>query len=130
MANTRRPQHLIRLADLDDELLGDVLELSARMKHRPGHGELAGRTVGMLFFRRSLRTRASFEAAVHQLGGHAVNLTGMSDIWTLEEREGSVMDGRAPEHVKDAAAVLSRYVNALAIRPAAEGRSWDIDRKD
>jgi N-acetylornithine carbamoyltransferase len=130
MAERGAPQHLIRLADLPDEVLEDVLALSTRSKSEPPSAALAGRTLGMLFFRRSLRTRASFEAAVHQLGGHAVNLTAMSDIWELEEREGSVMDGRAPEHVRDAAAVLSRYFDALAIRPAPEGRSWDVDRRD
>src|SRR5215510_16160639 len=126
----RATRHLISLSDLDDGVLDEILEHSARLKRRAGRGELAGKTVGMLFFRGSLRTRASLETAVLQLGGNVVNLTAMSDFWELEEREGSVMDGRAPEHVKDAAAVLSRYVNALAIRPAAEGRSWDIDRKD
>ncbi len=124
------PRHLIHLADLEDEALDEILELSARLKRRPGRGELTGRTLGMLFFRGSLRTRASFETAVLQLGGHVVNLTAMSDFWELEEREGSVMDGRAPEHVKDAAAVLSRYVHALAIRTAPSGASWEVDRKD
>jgi N-acetylornithine carbamoyltransferase len=127
---TRPPRHLIRLSDLEDDVLDEVLELSARLKRKPGRGELAGRTVGMLFFRGSLRTRASFETAVHHLGGHVVNLTAMSDFWELEDREGAVMDGRAPEHVKDAAAVLSRYVNALAIRPAPIGASWEVDRRD
>jgi len=127
---TPGPQHVIRLADLDDKTLEDVLELSGRLRNRRGRGELAGRSVGMLFFRGSLRTRASFETAVHRLGGHVVNLTAMSDFWELEDREGTIMDGRAPEHVKDAAAVLSQYVDALAIRPAADGRSWDIDRRD
>jgi N-acetylornithine carbamoyltransferase len=130
MSNARGARHVIRLADLADGELEDLLELSARLKHRPGRGELAGKTVGLLFFRRSLRTRASLEAAVHQLGGHAINLTAMSDIWELEEREGSVMDGRAPEHIKDAAAVLSAYANALAIRPDPEGRAWELDRRD
>jgi N-acetylornithine carbamoyltransferase len=130
MAHAPAPRHLISLSDLSDGVLDEVLELSARLKRRPGRGELAGRTVGMLFFRGSLRTRASFETAVHQLGGHVVNLTAMSDFWELEEREGSVMDGRAPEHVKDAAAVLSRYVHALAIRTAPGGASWEVDRKD
>lgn len=125
-----QPRHLIGLDDLDDEFLGDVLELSARMKRRPGRGELAGRSLGMLFFRGSLRTRTSFEAAVHQLGGHTMNLTAMSDFWELEDREGSVMDGRAPEHVRDAAAVLSHYVDALAIRPSLSERSWELDRRD
>ncbi len=123
-------RHVIRLADLEDRELEDVLELSARLKRRPGRGELAGRSVGMLFFRGSLRTRASFETAIHTLGGHAVNLTAMSDFWELEQREGTVMDGRAPEHIKDAAAVLSQYVQALAVRPSVVGRSWDIDRAD
>ena len=40
------------------------------------------------------------------------------------------MDGRAPEHIKDAAAVLSRYLNVLAVRPTLEGQSWSTDRRD
>ncbi|MCI0569314.1 MAG: acetylornithine carbamoyltransferase, partial [Myxococcaceae bacterium] len=126
----RSPRHLIRLSDLDHGMLDEILELSGRLKRRAGRGELAGKTVGMLFFRGSLRTRASLETAVLQLSGNVVNLTAMSDFWELEERDGVVMDGRAPEHVKDAAAVLSRYVHALAIRPAPGGTSWEVDRKD
>lgn len=125
-----RPRHLIRLADLSDAEIEEVLELSARLKNRPGRGELEGRAVGMLFFRGSLRTRASLETAVKRLGGHTINLTAMSDFWELEERDGTVMDGRAPEHIQDAAAVLSQYVDALAIRPAATGNNWDVDRRD
>ncbi len=125
-----KPRHLIRLSDLSDNELEEVLELSQRQKRRSGGGRLDGRSVGMLFFRGSLRTRASLESAVQSLGAHAMNLTAMSDFWELEEREGSVMDGMAPEHIKDAAAVLSKYVDALAIRPAAQGASWDVDRRD
>lgn len=127
---TAAPPHLTRLEDLGRARVHDVLDLAARLKNRPGRPELAGRTAGMLFFRGSLRTRASFETAVNQLGGQVLNLTAMSDFWELEERDGSVMDGRAPEHVKDAAAVLSRYVDLLAIRPAPEGLSWEVDRQD
>lgn len=127
---TSAPRHLIRLSDLDPGVLEDVLDLSLRLKRRGGRGEMAGRTVGMLFFKGSLRTRTSLEAAVHQLGGHTINLTATSDFWDLEDQEGSVMDGKAPEHIKDAAAVLSRYVDALAIRPAPAGRSWSVDRRD
>ncbi|MFT5289745.1 MAG: N-acetylornithine carbamoyltransferase [Planctomycetota bacterium] len=127
---TSRPRHLLRLGDLDDALLADVLELSSHIQRRSSRDDLAGRTIGSLFFRRSLRTRASFEAAVHRLGGNIVNLTAMSDIWELESREGVLMDGVAPEHVCDAAAVLSRYTDALAIRPRPDGNSWEVDRKD
>lgn len=129
-ASTPSLPHLISLPDLGRDRLRDILDLAERVKGRPARGELAGRSVGMLFFRGSLRTRASFEAAINQLGGQALNLTAMSDFWDLEEREGSVMDGRAPEHVKDAAAVLSRYVDLLAIRTAPEDGGWEVARQD
>lgn len=122
--------HFIRLSDLSDRQVEDVLELSARIKRGVSRAELAGRTVGMLFFRGSLRTRISLEVAMHQLGGDTVNLTAASDFWELEAREGTVMDGAAPEHIKDAATVLSSYLSALAIRPAPAGASWEVDRRD
>jgi N-acetylornithine carbamoyltransferase len=129
-APTSSLPHLINLPDLGRDRLRDVLDLAERVKGRPGRGELGGKSVGMLFFRGSLRTRASFEAAINQLGGQALNLTAMSDFWDLEEREGTVMDGRAPEHVKDAAHVLSRYVDLLAIRTAPEDGGWEVARQD
>jgi N-acetylornithine carbamoyltransferase len=131
MAAASSPAHLIRLSDLSRAQLDDVLDHSMRLKRRgKGAGELAGRTAGLLFFRGSLRTRTSFEAAMLQLGGQVIQLSSSSDFWDLEEREGTVMDGKAPEHIKDAAAVLSRYVDVLAIRPRSAGSSWNEDRKD
>jgi N-acetylornithine carbamoyltransferase len=122
--------HLIRLQDLREQEVEDLLDLSGRIKRRAGGFQLAGKSVGLLFFRGSLRTRTSFEAAMNQLGGHSIHLTASSDFWDLETTSGAKMDGKAPEHVKDAAAVMSRYVNALAIRPALGGQSWAIDRRD
>jgi N-acetylornithine carbamoyltransferase len=123
-------RHLTSLQDLTDAELGDVLALSSDLKRVSAAPSLTGRSAGLLFFRRSLRTRTSFEAAVHQLGGHSVNLNAGSDFWELEARPGVVMDGRAPEHIHDAAVVLSRYLDVLAIRPALEGQSWQADRRD
>ena len=123
-------QHLISLQDLSDAQLRDVLDLSSDLKRVSAAPSLMGKSAGLLFFRGSLRTRTSFEAAVHQLGGHSINLNAASDFWELEARPGVVMDGRAPEHIKDAATVLSRYLDVLAIRPALEGQSWATDRKD
>ncbi len=130
MAETTRPQHLIRLSDLAPAQIDDLLELSLRMKRKAARAQLPHKTAGLLFFRGSLRTRASFEAAMTQLGGSTINLNAASDFWELESQVGSVMDGKAPEHVKDAAAVLSGYVDVLAIRPKPAGNSWAIDRKD
>ncbi|HIG10661.1 MAG: N-acetylornithine carbamoyltransferase [bacterium] len=130
MVQSHSIRHLISLQDISDERLAAVLERSLRLKEIGEPTSLAGRSAGMLFFRRSLRTRTSFEAAVNQLGGHSINLNASSDFWELEARTGTIMDGPAPEHIKDAAAVLSRYLDVLAIRPAVEGRAWQTDRRD
>ncbi|MCC7011969.1 MAG: N-acetylornithine carbamoyltransferase [Planctomycetes bacterium] len=130
MAEQRAPVHLISLHELKRNQVDDLLDLSMRLKRRAGKASLSGKTVGLLFFRGSLRTRTSLEAATTQLGGNTINLSAASDFWELESAEGSIMDGRAPEHVKDAAAVLSCYVNALAIRPKPAGASWSVDRRD
>jgi N-acetylornithine carbamoyltransferase len=123
-------QHLVSLQDFSDAALSEVLNLSSNIKRVSVAPSLTGRCAGLLFFRGSLRTRSSFEAAVHQLGGHSINLNAATDFWELEARTGSIMDGRAPEHIKDAAAVLSRYMDVLAIRPALTGTSWTEDRRD
>jgi N-acetylornithine carbamoyltransferase len=122
--------NLIRLGDLSMARIDDLIDLSVRLKRRGTTDRLQGKTVGLLFFRGSLRTRASFEAAAYQLGGNTIHLSASSDFWALEAGQGKVMDGRAPEHVRDAAKVLSCYVNALAIRPGAAGASWSVDRQD
>lgn len=130
MSAARQPAHFTRLEDLSDREIEDVLDLAARLKRGVSRAELAGITVGLLFFRPSLRTRTSLEVAMHQLGGHTVNLNAASDFWELEARDARLMDGAAPEHIKDAAAALSCYVGAIAIRPALAGKSWAVDRKD
>ncbi|MDF1797588.1 MAG: N-acetylornithine carbamoyltransferase [Planctomycetota bacterium] len=133
MTTQTSPRHLVRLHDLNAEELNDLLDLSARLRARAGRGDqrpLEGRTVGLLFFRGSLRTRVSLEAAVHALGGFPINLTATSDFWELEHQVGAVMDGRAPEHIQDAAAAISLYVDALAIRTSLEGKAWSSERRD
>lgn len=130
MSQASPPPHLIDLNDWSEQAVEDLLDLSVRLKKRAANDTLHGRSVGLLFFRASLRTRISFESAMQQLGGETIHLTAASDFWDLEVQEGAVMDGRAPEHVRDAAGVLSRYVHALAIRPALGGQSWEIDRQD
>lgn len=116
-------------ADLTRAELDDLLDLAARAKgKRPGQ-VLAGKTLGLLFFHPSLRTRVSFEVAMVQLGGHCINLSS-DDLYELEPREQAVMDGRAEEHVKDAARTLSRYVDALGIRSAARTGTWERDRQE
>lgn len=122
--------HFLSPEPFDREFLDNLIERARRMKHGPDKAILEGRSLGLLFFNRSLRTRASFQVAMFQLGGQCVNLTSSSDFWDLEPEEGKVMDGTAPEHVKDAAKVLSSYLDAIAIRTVPFGRNYEIDRRD
>ena len=107
-----------------------LLELAAELKKNPLRTDLAGKSLGMLFFNPSLRTRTSMDVAMNQLGGHAVTLNVGLGTWKLEHREHVVMDGDAAEHMKDATKVLSRYVDAIGIRSFPERNSWGQDRKD
>ena len=87
MTSTQALRHLVRLTDLGQEEVDAILNASAQIRHEGTERSLAGQTLGLLFFRGSLRTRASFEAAVGQLGGHPIDLNSSSDFWDLEHRE-------------------------------------------
>jgi N-acetylornithine carbamoyltransferase len=115
--------------DLTRNELEDMLELAARAKGKRPPQVLAGKTLGLLFFDPSLRTRVSFDVAMGQLGGSCINLS-RDDLYELEPTEQAVMDGRAEEHVMDAARTLSRYVDALGVRNVARTGSWAHDRQE
>ena len=107
--------HFINTGEHPREWLEKIVERAiARKGHRSP--DLAGRSVAMLFFNSSLRTRSSFEVGVAQLGGHATTLEVGAGVWNLEIAEGAVMDADKPEHIVDAARVLSRYFDAICVR--------------
>src|SRR6185503_6827688 len=91
---------------------------------------LAGQSVALVFFNPSLRTRASMQVAIHELGGNAVVLEPGGTSWTLEHRDGVVMDGDKTEHVAEFVRVLGRYCAAIGVRTFAGLRNWDEDRSD
>ena len=91
---------------------------------------LDGESVGLVFFNPSLRTRASMQVGVYELGGNPVILEPGSTSWTLEHREGVVMDGNKTEHLKEFVRVLERYVTAIGVRTFAELKDWDLERTD
>lgn len=111
--------HFTRAADLGPAGVLDVLDAALAAKRSPAHRGFAGRILGMLFFNPSLRTRASFEAAMQRGGGGAVVLDVGGGVWKLETRAGAVMNGDRAEHVREAVPVLGRYVDALAVRTFA-----------
>ena len=91
---------------------------------------LAGKSVALLFFNPSMRTRTSFELGAFQLGGHAVVLSPGKDAWPIEFEPGVMMDGEPEEHVAEVARVLSRYVDLICVRAFPKFQDWSVDRQD
>ncbi|MGE0352656.1 MAG: N-acetylornithine carbamoyltransferase [Gemmatimonadales bacterium] len=112
-----------------DEVL-DLLDLAARVKRGEITGGLAGRIMALVFMDPSLRTRASFEAAMFMHGGHAIVLEPGRGSWALETELGVVMDGASVEHIIEAARVLGRYADAVGVRSFPRGSTWEIARRD
>ena len=85
------------------------------------------RCSGLLFLNPSLRTLASFQAAMMRLGGTSFVITPGQGTWQIETRTGAIMNGAAAEHVREAMPVLASYCDALGIRMFAEGRNLAAD---
>ncbi len=74
-----------------------------------------GKTLGMIFFNPSLRTRMSTQKAAQNLGMNIISLN-VNDGWQLEFEDEVIMNGNKAEHIKEAAAVMSQFVDVLAVR--------------
>jgi len=118
--------------DLSPTEFAQILDLAAQLKSGSLRAEhaLRGRVLAMIFMDPSLRTRTSFEVAMVRHGGHAVVLEPGRSSWALETRRGVVMDGTSVEHIAEAARVLGRYADAVALRAFPKGTSWDEERHD
>ena len=91
---------------------------------------LAGKSVALVFFNPSLRTRASMQVGIYELGGNAVVLEPGGTSWTLEHRAGAVMDSDKTEHVAEFVRVLERYCTAIGVRTFAALKDWQEERTD
>ena len=89
-----------------------------------------GRSVALVFFNPSLRTRASMQVGIFELGGNAVVLEPGGTSWTLEHRDGAVMDEDKTEHVAEFVRVLGRYCAAIGVRTFAAMNDWQEERTD
>lgn len=88
-----------------------------------------GKTIGLIFFNPSLRTRLSTQKAAANLGLQCIVMNIGTDGWKLEFEEGVIMDGGSAEHVKDAAAVMGRYCDIIGLRsfPSLTDREKDYE---
>ena len=77
------------------------------------------KTLGMLFFNPSLRTRLSTQKAAQHMGLKTMVMNFSNEAWALEFEDGTKMSGLRSEHIKEAAAVISQYCDMVAIRAFA-----------
>ncbi len=102
--------------DIDN--INTWIEEAKQLKANPlKHIELGkNKTLGLLFFNSSLRTRLSTQKAALNLGMNPIVMNVSGDAWGIEFGDGTVMNGTTAEHIKEAAAVVSQYCDIIAVR--------------
>lgn len=123
-------EHFLNTQDWPRAGLDALLAQAAAFKREPAGDALRGRSIALVFFNPSMRTRTSFELGAFQLGGHAVVLQPGKDAWPIEFDLGTVMEGEAEEHVAEVARVLARYVDLIGVRAFPKFIDWSSDRED
>jgi N-acetylornithine carbamoyltransferase len=123
-------KRFIDLAEHAPEEIAELIELAGHLDRHPEPHALTGKVMGMLFFNPSLRTVASFQAAMGRLGGSSFVITPGTGTWKLETRNGIAMDGEAAEHVREAVPVLASYADVLGIRAFAGNIDLQADLEE
>lgn len=112
-------KHFLSIEDVSD--LPQLITNGIAAKKDPFADRELGKnkTIGLLFFNSSLRTRISTQKAAQNLGLNVITMNVGQDGWGLEMEEGVVMNGDKAEHVKEAAAVIGSYCDIIGIRSFA-----------
>ncbi|TLV00620.1 N-acetylornithine carbamoyltransferase [Dyadobacter luticola] len=112
-------KHFLSIKDVTD--LNQLISNGIAAKRNPfAESELGkNKTIGLLFFNSSLRTRISTQKAAQNLGLNVITMNVGQDGWGLEMEEGVIMNGDKAEHVKEAAAVIGSYCDIIGIRSFA-----------
>lgn len=87
----------------------------------------SNKTLGLLFFNPSLRTRLSTQKAAQNLGMQVMVMNLNTDGWQIELQDGTVMNEGSQEHIREAAAVISQYCDIVGVRtfPSLTNREED-----
>jgi len=124
------PKHFLNTQDWSRSDLDALLTQAALFKRNKLGDQLKGKSIALVFFNPSMRTRTSFELGAFQLGAHAVVLQPGKDAWPIEFNLGTVMDGDTEEHIAEVAKVLGRYCDIIAVRAFPKFQDWAYDRQD
>ena len=123
-------RHFLNTQDWSRPDLDQLLLDASAFKESKLGDQLKGKSIALMFFNPSMRTRTSFELGAFQLGGHAIVLQPGKDAWPIEFDLGTVMDGDTEEHIAEVARVLSRYVDMIGVRAFPKFVDWSVDRED
>ena len=109
--------------------LGKALAEAQEVKsNRFGYQHLGkNKTLLMIFFNNSLRTRLSTQKAAMNLGMNVIVLDVNAGAWKLETERGVIMDGDKSEHLLEATPVMSSYCDIIAVRSFAGLQDRDFD---
>ncbi len=112
-------KHFITPADVPS--IKELIEEGLRQKANPTADNKLGKdkTLCLLFFNSSLRTRLSTQKAGINLGMNVIVMNVGADSWQLEFEDGVTMNGNKAEHIKEAAAVIGQYADIIGVRAFA-----------
>ena len=112
-------KQFLTLNDVPD--MAEMIQLASELKSDPhAYSQLGARkTIGLLFFNPSLRTRLSTQKAAKLLGLDVMVMNFSNEAWAIEYEDGTIMSGLRSEHIKEAAQVVSQYCDLVAIRAFA-----------
>ena len=120
-------RHFTSVTQLGD--LKDALAAAKYVKENPFADQQLGRnkTLLMIFFNSSLRTRLSTQKAALNLGMNVIVLDVNQGAWKLETERGVIMDGDKPEHLLEAIPVMGCYCDVIGVRSFARFESKEDD---
>lgn len=122
--------NFIRISNLENfkETIQEAIELKQNQFKFSHLGK--NKTIVLLFFNPSLRTRLSTQKAAQNLGLNCIVMNFGSEGWQLEFEDGTVMNSDKSEHVKEAAKVIAQYCDIVAIRAFASLTDKEKDKAE
>lgn len=120
-------KHFTSVKDIGN--IKQALERAKYVKENPFADQDLGRnkTLLMIFFNSSLRTRLSTQKAALNLGMNVIVLDINQGAWKLETERGVIMDGDKPEHILEAIPVMGSYCDIIGVRAFAQFESKEDD---
>lgn len=123
-------QHYTNINDLDSlqKTVQEAIELKKNETKFKSLGD--GKTICLLFFNNSLRTRLSTQKAAQNLGLTTIVMNFGSEGWELEFEDGAIMNQNKSEHIREAAKVIAQYCDIVAIRAFASLTDKEKDKAE